>query len=373
MPAHALSDDMLQQAVEAVKKHGNVTAAAVALGISRPTFQHRYMEAQRRGMAAPDGFKIKGTSTLYNTQTGEPMLQWVKTTEDQARKEALFQEAAKAFAENLPRLPAVRAPKQTAVNLLSAYNISDHHFGMLAWDQEVGADYDLSIAERLLMQAMQHLVSVTPACQTALIAIHGDLLHYDSYEAVTPASRHLLDSDSRYPKMVRVALRCIRAVIGLALERHTYIRVIVAPGNHDPSSSVFLRECLAALYEKETRVSVDTSPTHFHYFEFGLNLIGVHHGDTVKMAQLPLVMAADRPEAWGRAKYRYWWTGHVHHDSAKDFNGCRVESFRVLAPADAYATKAGYRSMRDMKAIILHHQFGEVARHIVNPQMLGNA
>jgi hypothetical protein len=51
MPAHALSDDMLQQAVEAFSKYGSQVAAAQALGIPRPTLQHRLREANRRGEA----------------------------------------------------------------------------------------------------------------------------------------------------------------------------------------------------------------------------------------------------------------------------------------------------------------------------------
>jgi predicted phosphodiesterase len=51
MPAHALSDDMLQQAVEAFSRYGSQVQAAAALGIPRPTLQHRLREADRRGDA----------------------------------------------------------------------------------------------------------------------------------------------------------------------------------------------------------------------------------------------------------------------------------------------------------------------------------
>jgi len=81
-------------------------------------------------------------------------------------------------------------------------------------------------------------------------------------------------------------------------------------------------------------------------------------------------MAVDRAEEWGKAEYRYIWTGHIHSDNVKDFRGVRWESFRILAPPDAWAASKGYRSMQDMKAIVLHREYGEVARHIVNPAML---
>ena len=81
-------------------------------------------------------------------------------------------------------------------------------------------------------------------------------------------------------------------------------------------------------------------------------------------------MAQDRAEDWGETTHRAWWTGHIHHETAKDFIGVKVESFRILAPEDAWASGQGYRSISDQKAIILHSDHGEVSRHTVNPAMI---
>jgi hypothetical protein len=132
-------------------------------------------------------------------------------------------------------------------------------------------------------------------------------------------------------------------------------------------------ECLNNVYENEPRITIDTSPMHYHYFHFGQCLVGVHHGHGTKMQNLPLIMAADQPELWGETKYRYWWTGHIHSSktlASEDFAGCSVESFRVLPPVDAWARQKGYRSPRDMKSIILHNEYGEVARNTVTPEMI---
>ena len=42
---------------------------------------------------------------------------------------------------------------------------------------------------------------------------------------------------------------------------------------------------------------------------------------------------------------------------------------RVIRPADAWPAQLGYRPIRDMKAIMIHREFGEVARFSVNPDM----
>lgn len=359
---------------EAAKKLGinrsNVTRAIAAMMATAA--KRGYSPDHDMVQEVPPGFRLKGTSTLYDAD-GNQKLQWVKSTIDHERQMEIFREAIEAMAEDIPRQPLVPPPETSADHLLACYPVGDHHFGMLSWGEETGEDYDLSIGARLLTGAMDHLVKAAPSCSRAAIVLLGDFMHYDSFKSVTPTSGHLLDADSRFPKMVRAAIKAVRYMIRAALEHHKEVLVIVEIGNHDPSSSIFLMECLHNVYENEPRVTIDRHPGKFHYFRFGKNLVGVTHGDGVKLDKLPLIMATDRAKDWGETEYRYWWTGHVHHDQVKDFNGCRTESMRILPPADAYAANAGYRSGRDMKAIILHRDYGEVARHIVNPAMLESA
>lgn len=319
----------------------------------------------------PDPKKITKVSTLYDQQ-GKIAQQWVSEKPEDAQREALWVKAAKAMASELPRVEPTSAPEHVSDDLLACYPVGDHHLGMLSWKKETGANYDLEIGERLLMDATEHLIAAANARQTcgrALIVFLGDFMHYDSTIAVTPAHGNPLDADGRHPMMIRVAIRSMRYMIEAALRRHRDVHVIVEIGNHDLFSSIFLMECLRSIYENEPRVTVDTSPAHYHYFEFGANLIGSHHGHGAKMDKLPLIMATDRAAEWGRTKYRYWWTGHVHHKESMDYQGCTVESFRILAPTDAWAAQKGYRSIRDMKAIVIHKKFGEVARSTVNPEM----
>lgn len=373
--------DRQWEVLKALAEHGTSRKAGRALGMSKTSVNGVRVsvlrKAARQGYApdydmtrpAAPGFNVKGTSTLYGPD-GEIKNQWVKTGQDKEQQEEAFRAAIEAFTDNLPKEKPISAPKNTNSNLMACYPVGDHHTGMLSWDKETGQDYDLEIAEKLLMGAINHLVGMAPSCDRATLVFLGDFMHYDSFETVTPKSRNQLDADSRFPKMVKVAIRSMRYLIQRALSQHKEVHVIVEIGNHDLSSSIFLTQCLDNIYEFEPRVTIDTSPAHYHYFTFGKNLVGVHHGHNAKMPQLPMIMAADRPEEWGKSKYRYWWTGHVHHDQAKDFHGTKVESFRVLAPNDAWAAQEGYRAMQDMKCVILHEEYGEVSRHTVNPEML---
>lgn len=366
---------------EAWWRSGNTRAAAEEFGVHHTSvlraIQAIEAKAARAGYApqhgmiqtAPPGYAIRGTSTLYDAD-GTARLQWVKTKQDPDAMLMLAQEAAVSLAETLPRIKPSAAPSHTATALMAGYPIGDHHLGMYAWADEAGGSYDVGIAERLLDRAAAALVEAAPPADVALIAILGDFFHYDSLEPVTPTSKNLLDSDGRYAKMIAVGLRLARRVIETALGKHARVHVIVEPGNHDLSTSLFLAVALAALYEREPRVHVDTSPRHYHYYEFGKVLIGVHHGHGAKPAELPLIMASDQPEAWGRTRHKHWWTGHIHKGTKLDVQGVIVESFRVLPPTDAWAANRGYRGARNMTSIVYHREHGEVARNTICPEML---
>ena len=169
--------------------------------------------------------------------------------------------------------------------------------------------------------------------------------------------------------MIGAALDGACDMIEMVAAAHEQVHVIVEIGNHDLSNSVILARCLARLYKNTPRITVDISAKHFHYYHFGQCLIMTHHGHEVKPEGLKGVMVEDQPEAWGASKHRFAWTGHVHNRGAADFGSVAWESFRILAPADAWAHQKGYRTPRDMKAIVLHREYGEVERHAVNPEM----
>jgi len=374
--------------MEAIEEHGGGRKAAEVIGASSSAINQArravIAKAVKQGYspehdynhALPDGQKLRGISTYYD-KDGKVRGQWVKGQEDRERQAEMMREAFEGFASQLPKaLPVTPTQMDRSSSLMACYPVGDHHTGMLSWDKETGGDYDLLISEKLLTGAINELVSNAPACDEATLVFLGDFLHYDSFAAETPTSRNQLDADSRFPKMVRTGIRMMRYTVEQALTKHMHVRIIVEIGNHDLSCSIFLMECLMNVYENEPRVTVDTSPMHYHYFSFGKVLVGTHHGHGAKMTDLPLIMAHDQPKMWGEAKYRYWWTGHIHHDKQKNFfgtqdvQGTRVESFRILAPSDAWAAQKGYRPMQDMKCVVLHKEFGEVSRHTVNPEML---
>lgn len=367
--------------IEAIELHGGARAAAKALGVHHSSvgkaIDRLKAHAARQGYSpdhdmkrpVPDGFLLKGVSTYYD-KDGNAAGQWVKSSVDRERQAELFKAAAEAMAEEMPRLAAIARPVTTNADLCNLYTLTDSHVGMLAWHKEGGDDWDLGIAEKTLVGCFEQMMAAAPAAHVGIVNQLGDWLHYDGLSAITPLHGNVLDADGRFSKMVAAAIRILRRVIDLALIRHNEVHVILAEGNHDIASSVWLRHMFKALYENEPRVTVNDNELPYYVFQHGKVMLAFHHGHLSKNDALPLLFAAQYPVMWGATSKRYVHTGHRHHKDEKEHPGITVVQHPTLAARDAYAARGGWISEREATAMTYHSQFGLVARNTVTPEML---
>ena len=367
--------------LEAIETYGTQSSAAKALGINIRTLERSIRNLKRRAASqgyspehdmtrtVPVGFKVKGVSTYYDEE-GIPKGQWVKSTIDRDAQEALMRAAFEAMSDELPRLAPAISPLQVEKHLANLYTFTDSHVGMLSWREETGTDWDLDIAEATLVNCFEGMIKAAPNAHTGIVCQLGDFLHQDSIEPVTPSSRHLLDSDGRFAKVVSTAIRILRRIVDGALKKHEKVVVVMAEGNHDISSSIWLRVMFKALYENEPRVEVIDSQLPFYVYQHGKTMLGFHHGHLKKNDQLPLLFASQFARIWGNTEKRYVHTGHRHHVEEREHSGMIVIQHPTLAARDAYAARNGWIAERQVKAITYHAEYGEVGRVTVTPEMM---
>lgn len=362
--------------------HGGAKAASVAMGINVGGASDAYLAVKRKaaqyGYApehdftrpVPDGFIAKGVSTYYDKE-GKPTGQWVKASADVARQQEMFTAAVNALANTLPRLDPIIAPEQFNADLLTMYTLTDAHIGMLAWHREnMQADWDLQIAEAVIVGCFEQIIKSSPDSEMAILNQLGDLLHYDGLSAVTPTSGHVLDADGRFTKMVEVAVRVLRRIITMLLAKHKNVHVILAEGNHDMASSVWLRTMFKALYENEPRITVDDSALPYYAYEFGDVMLTFHHSHLKKFGAMREIIPAMFSEIWGRTKKRYCHTGNYHHTKEEEHAGLKVFQHPTLAARDAYASRGAWFSDREVCSITYHKKFGQGMRVYACPEML---
>lgn len=368
--------------LDAIEKHGSNRKAARALDIHLRTLERAIQSlkkaAAKRGYSpdhdmtrpVPDGFIAKGVSTLYD-KDGKVSAQWVKAEQDKNRMEEIMRAVLDGMREDIPKHPAIPGPlTPTNAKLCNCYVITDYHLSMLSHSEETGADWDLKIASKTLLKWFAQAIAQSPNSEIGVFAQLSDLLHADGIEPLTPASKHVLDVDTRFYKVVRTVISLLRQIIAMLLAKHKRVHIVMADANHDPVSQIWLREWLSVLYENEPRITVDCNPSPYNAFEFGKVALFFHHGHKRKVTNVAEVFAAQFREVFGRTKYAYAHTGHLHSIDVKENNLMIVEQHRTLAAPDAYAARGGWLSGREAQVITYHSEYGEVSRVKINSAML---
>jgi hypothetical protein len=314
---------------------------------------------------------VTGKSTLKDAE-GNVKLEWVKTSIDKQQQHEAMMEAIEVMKSSIVPYKPKKKKKSKDINdkLCVQFTLTDFHIGMMSWSEESGEDWSLEKAETFLIDWFREAISLAPEASQCIFAQLGDLLHYDSIDPVTPISKHLLDTDSRYTQVVRVAIKSIRVIVDMLLEKYDNVHVLNITGNHDQSSSIWLKEMFHAFYENETRITVDRSPLPFHNFVWGKTCLFYHHGHKKNLKMVDSVFVGMFKEEFGKSKYVYGHQGHFHHQVVSESNLMIMEQHATLAPKDAYAAHGGYLSQRAAKVIVYHKEYGEVSRITINPDML---
>ena len=403
-----------EQAHAAIAEHGSQTKAAKALGctwrtlrkVIDPSYEHAPLGPTNAPTVphVPEAHEIHGVSTLVKTDDftqwtktriagGEPVplapdwavtrrsiqsgpdgavrVKWERTEPEKVEQWDAFVSACTTHVEQYRGLATpVPAPTIEHHDTLTVYPFGDPHAGMMSWAPETGENHDLAIWSARMCRAMDLSVASAPPSREGWIVNLGDALHAQNSEQRTPRSGHKLDVEGRLPKVWAVFLATFRRLIDRALEKHEVVHVDNLPGNHDPEVAFMIAMLLTAVYEHEPRVTIGDGLKPYVYRTWGSSLFGLHHGDGSPLEALPGLMAHDVPRLWGEAKFRTWYTGHVHHLTRKDYPGCTCESFRILPPGDYYHKSKRYRAPRSQHVITHHREFGEIMRATLDLTMI---
>jgi len=390
----------LQGAVAAyLANDRNKQAAADAMGMTRSAMRRRLAAAAEQGLlgtepvlpgyaiksiaskqgdawvrqvrehgevfAAPDGHTVRGVSALVDAD-GRVIQQWLKTGAERTPIDwaAQLQEAFKDYEPKGYPLPAPDLPVLPSGRRLTFTPLPDLHVGLKAWAGETGTNWDLTIAERVIGEAIDELVGRTPPSKRAIVLGGGDLLHSDSNENKTARSGNVLDVDGRYDKCLDVAERLVVRTIDAHLLRHELVTVRILKGNHDEHAAVAVAHFLKGHYRNEPRVTVDTDASLFFWYRFGRVMLGATHGHEAKIRDMPAIMAHRRAEDWGATKLRYIHGFHLHHSAkfATEGGGCISEVHQTPTPQDAWHYGSGFLSGRSLQSITYDAFMGEVGR-----------
>lgn len=288
--------------------------------------------------------RVNDQPETYTNYQVKVWLERIKQTEDEVAVEKLIKQLYKRPLEHKPvYYQDVQSPHMLEISLF------DHHFGMLAWGEETGTDYDLKIAEDLYINSVVKILKRTKHYNfdKIVIPLGNDFFHINSPDNLTPVGKNRLDVDTRLAKILEVGERAVMKAVEQC-RLIAPVEVLWVPGNHDPETSYYLTKIIKAYYHNSEDVKVDCSPQLRKYIRYGDTLIGFTHGNEEPHNKLPTIMAEEMPREWADTKFREWHTGHFHKKkqmefiSTNSYGGTIVRILPSLSGTDYWHYKKGY-------------------------------
>ena len=276
--------------------------------------------------------------------------------------------------EASPILPKiVYAPKEEGHLLEIA--IPDLHLGKYAKASETGENYNVEIACELFRKALNDLVAQAAKSypiERIIFPIGNDFLTADTTSNTTTRGT-AQDTAGNFENHFRTGVRLLREAVE-TMRSVAPVEVVIIPGNHDTHAVLAIGELLGAIYEKCSEVTIhNDSLQPRKYISYGKILLGFAHGHNEKANSLPMLMAVEAADAWGRSRHREIHVGHLHHTrdthylGTNESDGVLIRVIPSLSASDRWHAAKGYRSQRAAMAFVYHPKLGQTAifRHSI--------
>lgn len=250
--------------------------------------------------------------------------------------------------------------------------VYDGHFGLYAWGEETGHDWDAAIAAKAFSNAVGDMLTRTKGYNIAqiLYPIGQDFFHASNWLQTT-AKGTPLDFDTRMQRVFELGFDAFVQSIN-ACRKIAPVHLLWIPGNHDLETSWYLAKALDAYFRHEEDVTFDLSPKTRKRHLWGPSLIGFAHGEEKHQA-LPGIMAGEWPLDWAKSEFRHWHIGHRHkkaqmrYASADTYEGVVVTTIPSLCATDAWHYTQGYvPKYRAAECYLWGEEYGPVGSFSAN-------
>jgi hypothetical protein len=340
-----------QEALDAFAAHGSKKGAARALGIDEKTLRKHLQAAERKlDPAIQESMAAVGTDLV-------PALAWAKTkSQDGTSYSVLLKPPVADIGETIDRIadrfnrilaaPEIKRPIQTRDDMLGFVPIFDLHLGMRA------GSYGTAQAVDRLRAGFRDVIDRSPPASTIIILNGGDFTEANDNSALTPANKHPLAVDMDYEDIADIATDLTVDLVEYALSKADRVEYQALRANHDPATSIMLRQGLRMRYRDNPRFALHDGHDLFTR-EWEGNLIAAVHGDqkVSKPETLTLAIAARHAAAWGASKRREFWQGHHHKEMTVNVPGMRLYRVNPICPPGRYANQNLFTGESDIQCV----------------------
>ena len=164
-------------------------------------------------------------------------------------------------------------------------------------------------------------------------------------------------------------------MIDCARAKHNRVVFRYIPGNHDTDAAGWFTHSLYQIYENTPNVTIDDSEDRFGWYEHGLTMLGLFHGDKVRPKQFCNIASTKQAAMWGRTVYRYGHAGHIHKAQTivDECGGMIVRTHQAMTAQDTYAHDNFPLSGRSMTTEVYSKKTGLYVSYPVPIENRGSA
>lgn len=263
------------------------------------------------------------TKPMVCGEHAEKVTQWTVDITFTYNSKAPLYDSIRALADTVPPLaePITLKSILTPDNKVAAIiEIADVHFGKLACNAEtLLGNMDLPIAVKLFDETADVLLEKVARHAPAhiYIIIGHDLLHYENLQGMTTRGGHLLDTDSRLPKVFVAAEMCLIRLFDKAVQIAPTTGLWIE-GNHDSIASFLIARILNQRYELTKHVNIDCGMSPMKRVLWGKTLIGFTHNVAGAKMQRAVGYFKDVfREEYAQCMWSELHAGHLHKANTK--------------------------------------------------------
>lgn len=251
-------------------------------------------------------------------------------------------------------------PSRSNITVDVELNIADFHLSKKTFEGD-----DLASKELDYFFVVDDLVSKITQnynIRKLVFPISNDFFHTDNYQNTTTNGTPQ-DVTAWYDEEYEKGFSILADAISYLITRAEEVEVVLVQGNHDRTKGFFVAHALEVLFKHNEKVKFQREHSITKSVVLGNTFIGYHHGNSVKLTDLPLVFATgkDAP-AFGNAKYREIHTGDKHHYMAKEVQGVRIQQMPSLSKTDRWHRDNNFENkVHAALALVYHPEQGKIA------------
>ena len=213
-------------------------------------------------------------------------------------------------------------------------NIADLHLN------KYSKDYNNEIALERYNQAINYFISNKDS-NNCILVVGEDYFNIDTINKTTTKGTPQ-DTETDIYKMFELGLRNLITQIDKLSENFDNVKIILIQGNHDKLLSYLLVKAIDQRTFEKNNVSIDSQVSNRKYITVGNSLIGLGHLDTENKKQKQFLMQNEEKELYGKSKYNYFISGHLHNYSVEEIGGVQYIRLPSLSGTDNWHNEMGF-------------------------------